>query len=248
MVGQEHQSFSMVDFWIRSQLSATWIWLRPSAMNFASSTSTTAGSATATSLTTLRHMRCGLRVGDAVAVLDELAIERAHFIGLSWGGRLCFGIGEHAPQRALSLCIGGQQPYRWPDTALTRVITEGLIEARTQGMEGLIQAMEAFWEIRFPEALRARYLDNDPAALQTAWTKALAEGAVSENLPAWRVRCLIFMGAGDTDFLEQARRAATQLPNAEFISLAGLDHIGAHMGQGDPVIEAVLRTLRADGP
>ena len=188
-----------------------------------------------------------LRVGDAVAVLDELAIERAHFIGLSWGGRLCFGIGEHAPQRALSLCIGGQQPYRWPDTALTRVITEGLIEARTQGMEGLIQAMEAFWEIRFPEALRARYLDNDPAALQTAWTKALAEGAVSENLPAWRVRCLIFMGAGDTDFLEQARRAATQLPNAEFISLAGLDHIGAHMGQGDPVIEAVLRTLRADG-
>ena len=26
-----------------------------------------------------------LRVADAVAVLDELGIERAHFIGLSWG-------------------------------------------------------------------------------------------------------------------------------------------------------------------
>jgi pimeloyl-ACP methyl ester carboxylesterase len=43
-----------------------------------------------------------LRVADAVAVLDELGIERAHFIGNSWGGRLGFGIGEHAPERALA--------------------------------------------------------------------------------------------------------------------------------------------------
>ncbi len=40
-----------------------------------------------------------LRVADAVAVLDELGVERAHFIGASYGGRLGFGIGEHAPER-----------------------------------------------------------------------------------------------------------------------------------------------------
>jgi 3-oxoadipate enol-lactonase len=44
-----------------------------------------------------------LRVADAVAVLDELGIERAHFIGTSYGGRLGFGIGEHAPEPVLSL-------------------------------------------------------------------------------------------------------------------------------------------------
>ena len=38
-----------------------------------------------------------VRVADPVSVLDELRIERAHFIGTSWGGRLWFGIGEHAP-------------------------------------------------------------------------------------------------------------------------------------------------------
>lgn len=102
------------------------------------------------------------------------------------------------------------------------------------------------WEIRVPEALRARYLDNDPAALKAAWTKALAEGAVARDLGTWRVRCLIFMGAGDADFLEQAQRAATEISTAEFISLAGRDHIAAHMGQEDPVIEAVLRTLSAE--
>jgi pimeloyl-ACP methyl ester carboxylesterase len=47
------------------------------------------------------------RVADAVAVLDELGVERAHFIGQSWGGRLGFGIGEHAPGRVRSLVIGG---------------------------------------------------------------------------------------------------------------------------------------------
>ena len=65
-----------------------------------------------------------VRVADAVAVLDDLGIERAHFIGTSWGGRLCFGIGEHAAERAFSLVIGGQQPYAWPDSPLTRSVTQ----------------------------------------------------------------------------------------------------------------------------
>jgi pimeloyl-ACP methyl ester carboxylesterase len=66
-----------------------------------------------------------LRVADAVAVLDELGIERAHFIGNSWGGRLGFGIGEHAPERVLSLVLGGQQPYAIdPNGPLARLIIE----------------------------------------------------------------------------------------------------------------------------
>ena len=63
-----------------------------------------------------------LRVADAVAVLDRLGIERAHFIGRSWGGRLCFGVGEHAPERGRSLVIGGNQPYAWPDRQLNRLV------------------------------------------------------------------------------------------------------------------------------
>jgi pimeloyl-ACP methyl ester carboxylesterase len=53
------------------------------------------------------------RVGDAVAVLDALGIERAHFLGSSWGARLGFALGEHAPERMLSLVLCGNQPYAW---------------------------------------------------------------------------------------------------------------------------------------
>jgi pimeloyl-ACP methyl ester carboxylesterase len=51
------------------------------------------------------------RVAELTSVLDELGIRQAHFIGLSWGARLVFGIGEHAPGRIASLIMGGQTPY-----------------------------------------------------------------------------------------------------------------------------------------
>lgn len=185
-----------------------------------------------------------LRVADAMAVLDQLGIERAHFVGMSWGGRLGFGIGEHEPERVRSLVIGGQQPYAWPDSPLTRAVTNGLTASRTEGIEALVQAFEAFWDVRFPDTQRARWLDNDPAALDAAWSTALTEGAISQDLRAWHIQCLIFMGEGDADFLEQARSAADEIPDAELILLEEADHYAAHTDQDEVVLEAVLRTLR----
>jgi pimeloyl-ACP methyl ester carboxylesterase len=187
-----------------------------------------------------------VRVGDAVGVLDELSIERAHFVGMSWGGRLGFGIGDHAAERVLSLVIGGQQPYEWPDSPLTRAVSHGLAAARTKGAEGVVEALEAFWDIRFPDERRARWVANDPAALEAAWTTALSEGPVSHDLPGWQVPCLIFMGAADNDFFEQAQRAARQIPTAEFLALGDANHYAAHTSQDELLLDAVLRTLRAN--
>lgn len=39
------------------------------------------------------------RPADAVAVLDELEVEREHFIGTSWAAGLGFAIGQHASDR-----------------------------------------------------------------------------------------------------------------------------------------------------
>ncbi|MDQ3587208.1 MAG: alpha/beta hydrolase [Actinomycetota bacterium] len=186
-----------------------------------------------------------LRVADAIAVLDRLGIERAHFIGRSWGGRLCFGIGEHAPERVRSLVIGGNQPYAWPDGPLTRLVGEALAAGCEQGsMEPLVQAFEQFWQVGFPAPQRARLLDNDPLALDAAWRAAMAEGAISDGLERWQVPCLIFIGATDADFLDEARRAAEDIPHAELLLLEDADHYAAHMSQDEVLLEAVLRTLR----
>ena len=95
-----------------------------------------------------------LRVADVVAVLDDRGIERAHFIGISWGGRLCFGIGEHAPERIRSLVTIGQQPYAIdPDGPLARVVWEALAASREQGIGALVEAFEAIAG-RYPDEVR----------------------------------------------------------------------------------------------
>jgi pimeloyl-ACP methyl ester carboxylesterase len=188
-----------------------------------------------------------VRAGDAVAVLDELEVGRSHFIGMSWGGRLGFGIGEHAPERVLSLVIGGQQPYRWPDSPLVRVVTEGLAAARREeSMLPLLDAFEEFWDVTFPEERRQQVLGNDAAALEAAWQAAMDEDPISDDLGLWDVPCLIIIGEGDADFLEQARQAAEEIPDAEFISMVESDHYAAHTQHPDDVIKTVLRTLRAN--
>src|ERR1700750_855252 len=44
---------------------------------------------------------------DALAVLDHLKIERAHFVGLSMGAYSSLQVGLHAPHRAISLTLAG---------------------------------------------------------------------------------------------------------------------------------------------
>ena len=188
-----------------------------------------------------------LRVADVVAILDELRIRQAHFIGTSYGGRLCFGIGEHAPERVLSLVIGGQQPYAMdPNAPIARSITEGTEAIRKRGIEAFVEALEKGGNMRLPEPQRTEYLKNDPAAITAASDAMLAEGTVAHNLERWKFPCLIFVGANDADFYDQAKRAADELPNSELLALEGLGHLGAHLQQ-DLVIPAVLRTLRAVG-
>jgi len=112
--------------------------------------------------------------------------------------------------------------------------------------ESVVEALEAFWDIRFPDDRRARWVANDAASLEAAWTKALSEGPVSKDLRAWQVPCLIFLGATDNDFLEQAHRAAHEIPTAELLALGEANHYVAHTSSDQVLLDAVLRTLRAN--
>lgn len=188
-----------------------------------------------------------LRVADVVAVLDERGIERAHLIGISWGGRLCFGIGEHEPERIRSLVTIGQQPYAIdPDGPLARVVGEALAASTEQGIGALVEAFESIAG-RYPDEVRGMYLACDDAAMRAAWHAAMEEGSVSADLGAWNVRCLICVAEDDVDFFDQARRAAEEIPNAEFLSIGGIDHLGVDTSPIDAVMPSVLRCLRDTG-
>lgn len=167
-----------------------------------------------------------IRVADAVAVLDALRIERAHFIGFSLGARLGFAIGEHAPERVLSLVLCGNQPYEWPDGPMLRAVSEAVAAGRDRGIVALVETWESSIGDRFPEPGRTWMLENDPHALDALLRSSLAEGPISQDLTRWQVPCLIYAGAED-EMHDNAARAAAEIPGAVFVSLPGRTHFSA---------------------
>ena len=111
------------------------------------------------------------RVADALAVLDAAGIERAHFLGASWGARLGFALGEHARERVLSLVLCGNQPYEWNlESPIADAVAAAIAASRKEGMRGFVEAFEAAADYRFPEPSRSWTIEkNDPAALEAAW-------------------------------------------------------------------------------
>lgn len=188
----------------------------------------------------------GTRVRDAVTVLDALGIERAHFLGSSWGARLGFALGEHAPERVLSLVLCGNQPYAWDlESPTARAVAAAIAASRQEGMRGFVETFESALGYRFPEPERTWTLEkNDPAALEAAWRSAQVEGPVSRDLSAWRAPCLICVGEAD-EMHDDAKRAAEEIPGAKFVSLAGHSHISAFYEADDLLLPHILELLRS---
>jgi pimeloyl-ACP methyl ester carboxylesterase len=184
------------------------------------------------------------RVGDAVAVLDELGIDRAHYIGFSWGARLGFAIGEHAPERVLSLVLCGNQPYAWNlDSPLGRAVSDAVAAGRRGGMAAFVETFESALDYRHPAPMRTLVLENDPVALDAAFRSIETEGPVARDLSTWRVPCLIYVGEAD-EMHEDARRAAAQIPRATFLSLPGQTHLSAP-DEVDELLPHVLELFRS---
>ena len=82
-------------------------------------------------------------MGDAVAVLDARGVERAHSLGSSWGARLGFGFGEHAPERVLSLVLCGNQPYDWDlNSPTAQTGAAAIATSRKEGIKGFVETFE----------------------------------------------------------------------------------------------------------
>jgi pimeloyl-ACP methyl ester carboxylesterase len=111
-------------------------------------------------------------------------------------------------------------------------------------MNGFVETFESALGYRFPEPERTWTLEkNDPAALEAAWRSAQAEGSISEDLSRWKTPCLICAGAVD-EMHGDARRAASEIPGAKFVSLAGHSHISAFYEADDLLLPHILELLR----
>jgi pimeloyl-ACP methyl ester carboxylesterase len=175
------------------------------------------------------------RVQDIVAVLDDLGIAQADFLGYSMGGWIGFGVARYAPERFRSLIIGGQHPFAQSMDELRQLVR--------YGVEKGPGAFVAMWEESIgalSSKTRERMLAYDYAALLAV---AQDRESLEAVLPTMRMPCLLYVGEAD-EVYPMAKECAKQIANATFVALPGLDH-GEAIRRSDIVLPHVKRFLTA---
>ena len=178
-----------------------------------------------------------LRVNDVLAVMDDLGVEKAHYMGYSMGGRIGFGLVMHALDRFHSLIIGGMSP----DPASGNITPDDRIALLRQGMAHVVADAEAN-EGPMEAGRRERLLDNDPEALIAATTAPRGTDGLEELLPGLNLPCLLYCGEAD-GFFPGAKEASQVIPDAAFASFPGLNH-GQTSRAGELVLPHVTRFLK----
>ena len=166
---------------------------------------------------------------DALALLDELGLERVSWCGLSLGGMVAMWLGAHAPERfdALVLaCTSARVPS--PDAYRERAAT-----VRERGIDPVADAVVGKWfrveTFRERPELPARFreiLVSMPCEGYAGCCEALAGWDFRDGLGDVAVPTLVIAAdedeatpASDTDLL------AERIPGARLVTLEGAAHL-----------------------
>lgn len=168
--------------------------------------------------------------GDAVSVLDERGIERAHVVGASLGGMVAQEVALSHPERVEKLALlcttgGASDGFPFPERTV-RLMAEAPTLAPEVALRRFVEnAVSARGEL--VETLIARRTENppDPAGWQ-------AQAAASAGFDAWervgRIESETVVLTGDEDNVvdhRNSRLLAARIPNARLQVLPGSGHL-----------------------
>lgn len=182
----------------------------------------------------------GLRNGamDVVCVLDALRVERAHYCGYSLGGWIGFGLARHAPERLLSLVVGGAQPY-----GQSLAVYRGMLQ---EDLQTCLSHLERAAGGPLPAPLRDAFFQNDIHALRAAYAKDRED--ISDGLPRITLPCLLFSGEADP-LAPEIQRCAAEISDARFVGVPELNHVqmGLQLRRILPHLTRFLSSLTTEG-
>ncbi|HEX9372685.1 MAG TPA: alpha/beta fold hydrolase [Roseiflexaceae bacterium] len=166
-------------------------------------------------------------VDDMIAVLDDGGWPTTHYLGYSMGGMTGFGLARYYPDRLRSLIAGGVSPFNRDDPNARDELLEIYEVGVAQGVEAFVTRMRA-WAGAITPAYEARLRSADLHAgvAQLRWRQAHRPDYAGD-LATMALPVLLYAGEADEPTSSEAREAAAQLPNARFVVLPGLNHVGA---------------------
>ncbi len=162
-----------------------------------------------------------------VAVLDTLAIPKAHYFGFSMGGKNGFAVAAYASERLDSLMVLGTGA-----SAQEHAPLDLWIASLQQGPE----AVPSIWETdtSISPALYQRLLSNDLKALIAQRIQRKAPLGFDDILPTLTIPCLLLVGEADAAYA-RVKACSRLIPNATFVSFPSLGHTGSFLNRAELV-------------
>ncbi len=176
---------------------------------------------------------------DALGVLDGLAIDKAHVMGVSMGGMIAQRLALHAPQRVSSLVsIMSSSGARHLPDAKPHVVRTLLARPKSRSPQDIVAHYVKLFAVigspAFPveqQLLRERILagiqrNYDPQGTQRQMLAILADrGVRSALLPHMTAPTLVIHGKADALVpIAHGHDTARLIPNARFLGIEGMGH------------------------
>lgn len=171
---------------------------------------------------------------DCVALLDQLGIDRAHLVGLSFSGAIALQLSADVPQRVQTLTLIEPPPVHVPSAHEFRAANERLLRIRRE--DGPPAALEEFLAIAMgPERQRAAeeklpgvsaQMQDDAVTFFDTDLPALLDWEFGAS-DAARIRCpVLYVGGTDSGpwFAQVAELMRSWFPHADEAAVDGADH------------------------
>jgi pimeloyl-ACP methyl ester carboxylesterase len=178
---------------------------------------------------------------DAVAVLDSVSVAKAHYWGYSMGSAIGFDLAIRHASRFGSFILGGISPYRWPEVMVgpLRAVLEAF-RLRLNDPEAYLKSTESFVGRPLTAAERRESLARDVEGDIAILTALINHRPLtSDELAGIAAPCLLYCG-GDDPYCDGAKEAVTRMPDARFVSFAGMNHASIRTDQVLPHVKEFL--------
>src|SRR6516164_6926008 len=189
-----------------------------------------------------------LLLADAIALMDALAIKKAHFAGLSMGGATALGLAEKHPER-LDRVIICDSPCQSTPTS-SQQWEERIAVAQKQGMEALVEPTIARWFP--PDVIKANppHVDKVRQMIRSAPVNGFigCAAALADHNYATAVatvtRPVLFLVGEKDAAAPPMRKLNDALSGSRYVELAGAGHI-SNLDQPEAFTRAVKDFLGA---
>lgn len=169
---------------------------------------------------------------DAVALLDHLGIERAHWYGISMGGRVCQWVAIDYPGRVRAMVLGCTTPGDRHGVRRPAEVDERMRNRPADAEEAALWLAEEMvspgWLANHPEYrefLLRRARNSPPPWAQRLHYEASQMHDAWERLPEIAAPVLVIHGTEDRiNPTENARLLAERIPGAELYFVEGGRH------------------------